>query len=103
MRKTAATLKPSVEVVDNGDGSWSLKTVSTFKSTDVKFKLGEEFDEQRMDGTTVKSTITLDGNKLVQKQASEPPCEIIREFNGDEMTTVCTCQGVTCTRKYKKA
>jgi len=102
LRKTANALKPSVELVDNSDGTWTWKTVSTFKSTDIKFKLDEEFDETRMDGTKVKSIISLDGNKLVQKQTSEPPCEIIREFNGAEMKTICSCKGVTSTRTYKK-
>lgn len=77
--------------------------MSTFKNSQVEFKLGEEFEEKRMDGVTVKSLVTKDGNKLVQKQTADPPVEIIREFTGDKMITTCKCKDVVNVREYKKA
>lgn len=41
-----------------------------------------------MDGAKVKSTITLEGNKLTHIMKGEPDSTIIREFNGNEMKAV---------------
>ena len=56
-----------------------------------------------MDGKTVKTTITKEGNKLIQKQETEPQVEIIREFTGDGLITTCKCNDVVNVREYKKA
>lgn len=93
---------PSIEISVSGDGTMVVKTVSTFKNSEISFKLGEEFEEKRMDGVNTKSTITKEGNKLVQKQVADPPVEIIREFTGDKLITTCKCKDVTCVREYKK-
>lgn len=47
---------------------WTLHITSTFKSKLLTFKMGEEFEEETMDGRKVKSTFTVDGEKIVQKQ-----------------------------------
>ena len=52
-RLIANKLKPSQEI-SVADGQWSIKTVSTFKSSELKFKLGEQFDETTPDGRNVK-------------------------------------------------
>lgn len=101
-RKLAATASPTIDVIVKDDGYIVLKTTTTFKTSQIEFKLGEEFEEKRMDGTTCKTVITKDGNKLIQKQTSDPPVEIIREFNGDKLITTCTCKDVVCVREYEK-
>lgn len=54
MVKTAAkTLKPTLEVDVQGD-TYVFRSLSTFKNTEIKFKLGEEFEEDRADGKRVK-------------------------------------------------
>lgn len=53
-----------------------------------------------MDGRTVKSVITLEGNKLIQKQGGDPACEIIREFDEKTMVATMKVKDVVCTRKY---
>lgn len=93
---------PSIEISINGDGTMVVKTVSAFKNSEISFKLGEEFEEKRMDGVNTKTTITKEGNKLVQKQSADPPVEIIREFTGDKLITTCKCKDVECVREYKK-
>lgn len=103
LRKTVGALKPTFHVKAEEDGTIVFKSVSTFKTTETKFKLGEEFEEKRMDGVVCKSVVTQEGNKLIQKQMSDPPAEIIREFNDDELKITCKCGDVTATRMYKKA
>ena len=102
VRKVASSTSPTIEISVKDDGTLSVKTISTFKNSQIEFKLGEEFEEKRMDGATVKTTITQDGNKLIQKQEADPPVEIIREFTGDKRITTCKCKYVVCVREYKK-
>ena len=35
------------------------------------FRLGEEFDEETTDGRKCKTTVTMDGNKLVTSQKAQ--------------------------------
>lgn len=46
-------LKPTTIISADGD-TVTLKTVSTFKTTELSFKLGEEFDETTADDRKVK-------------------------------------------------
>ena len=45
----------------------SLKeTLTSFKSTKIEFKLGEEFDEFTADGRDCKTVATVEGRKLIK-------------------------------------
>ena len=101
-RKVAVNTSPTIEVSAKDDGTYVVTTTSTFKTSKIEFKLGQEFEENRMDGETVKTTITKEGNKLIQKQVADPPVEIVREFTGDKMITTCKCKDVVNVREYKK-
>lgn len=82
-RKIGAATKPNVRLEKNGD-EWTFTTVSTLKTTAIKFKLNEEFDEETIDGRKVRTTITLEGDKLVQTQRDRDNnnivCVITREI-----------------------
>ncbi|KFM62498.1 Fatty acid-binding protein, brain, partial [Stegodyphus mimosarum] len=67
MRKAGLMSKPVVEIKKEGD-EFILKTTTTFKNSEIKFKLDEEFEETRMDGSNCKTIITLEDGKLVQRQ-----------------------------------
>lgn len=49
----AGVAKPNVTISINGD-MITIKTESTFKNTEVSFKLGEEFDETTADDRKTK-------------------------------------------------
>ncbi|KAK0180632.1 hypothetical protein PV327_002995 [Microctonus hyperodae] len=100
VRKLAGSISPTVELLED-NGVYNLRTTSTFKNTDIKFKLGEEFDEDTPDGRTVKSVITLDGNKMTHIQKGEKQTLIEREFTPTEMTAIMKVDDVVCTRVYK--
>lgn len=53
LRKMGGMAKPSTIISIEGD-KVVLKTSSTFKNTEISFKLGEEFDESTADGRNVK-------------------------------------------------
>ncbi|XP_017119023.1 fatty acid-binding protein, muscle [Drosophila elegans] len=99
-RKMGNSLSPTVEVTLDGD-TYTLTTTSTFKTSAISFKLGQEFDEETLDGRNVKSIITLDGNKLTQEQKGDKPTTIVREFNDGELITTLTIGNVKCVRVYK--
>lgn len=86
-RKMGSTVSPVVELTED-NGLYTLKTTSTFKNSEIKFKLGEEFDEETVDGRKVKSVCTLEGNKLIQMQKGEKQSTIEREFTAAEMKAV---------------
>jgi hypothetical protein len=84
------------------DGDYyKFGTESTFKTTILKFKLGEPFDEETMDGRKVKTTMTIEGNKLIQTQNTEKRSVIEREFTDTECLTTCIYGDVKSVRKYK--
>ena len=118
MRNMAKVQTPTVEISSDGD-QVTLRTITTFKTQEIKFKLGEEFEEKRLDGATVKSKVTLENGKLLQHQEADTPCDIIREIEGDKLKTVrrhsalitfasrtfvqvCKCGDVVSTRIYKR-
>uniref|UniRef100_A0A1W7RAI2 Fatty acid-binding protein n=1 Tax=Hadrurus spadix TaxID=141984 RepID=A0A1W7RAI2_9SCOR len=101
MRKLGASSKPVVEISNDGD-TWTIKTITTFKTSEIKFKLGEEFQETRLDGSIVKTVVTLDGDKLVQKQFGDKEVVITREIEGDKLKVVCTVDDIVSTRIYDK-
>ncbi|XP_053973373.1 probable fatty acid-binding protein isoform X2 [Hylaeus anthracinus] len=99
-RKMGSSVNPVVELTEN-NGLYTLKTTSPFKSSEIKFKLGEEFDEETPDGRKVKSVCSLEGNKLVQIQKGEKQTTIEREFTPTEMKAVMKVDDIICTRVYK--
>ena len=57
MRKAAAVLKPNL-VISAKDDTFTLRTESTFKTSETSFKLGEEYQETTPDGRKVMVRIT---------------------------------------------
>lgn len=53
LRKMGNLVKPTLVITLDGD-KMVLKNTSTFKNTEISFKLGEEFDETTADGRSVK-------------------------------------------------
>lgn len=91
---------PTIFLIKNGD-DYEFHTESTFKNTIIKFKLGQEFEEETIDGRNVKSVCTLDGNTLTHKQGGDKPSTIIRVFTPEECVATMTIGNVKCVRKYR--
>ncbi|KPI98871.1 PREDICTED: fatty acid-binding protein-like [Papilio xuthus] len=104
-RKTANSVSPVCVVTQNDDGSYTLAMMTTLRNIYTTFKLDEEFEEERADGTKVKSTIVLEGNKLIQTQI-EPngrKSVHVREFTPKTLTVTSTAEGWNgqCIRVYE--
>ncbi|XP_029977001.1 fatty acid-binding protein, heart [Salarias fasciatus] len=102
-RSVASMTKPTTIILVDGD-KVTVKTQSTFKNTEVSFKLGEEFDETTADNRNVKSLVTIDGGKLVHVQKWDgKETSLVREVSGNNLTLTLTLGNVVCTRLYEKA
>ncbi|XP_012253454.1 fatty acid-binding protein, muscle isoform X2 [Athalia rosae] len=101
-RKMGNTISPTIELIEEEGGKFKLKTTSTFKNSEIQFTIGEEFDEETIDGRKVKSVITRDGNKFHQIQKGDKlETTIDREFTPTEMTAIMKVGDIVCTRVYK--
>uniref|UniRef100_A0A8C2SB58 Fatty acid binding protein 3 n=1 Tax=Capra hircus TaxID=9925 RepID=A0A8C2SB58_CAPHI len=102
-RKVAGMAKPTVIISVNGDVV-NIKSESTFKNTEMSFKLGQEFDEVTPDDRKVKSIINLDEGALVQVQNWDGKSTTIkRKLVDDKLVLECVMNGVTATRVYERA
>ena len=108
--RKAATVSTPVMDVSEADGVWTIKTSTTLKSMELKFKIGEEFDETTPDGRDVKAIVTFEnGNQFVSVQTAkkdgQKSTKVIREFNGDEVVQTMTVVGnddLVCVQKFKR-
>jgi len=92
--------------ISEDGGNWTMVTKTTVKSIELKFRLGEEFEEDTTDGRHCKTVVTLEGNKMTTTQnatkAGEKNVVVVREFNDEGLTYTATCDGVTSTQKFKR-
>ncbi|XP_030605370.1 fatty acid binding protein 4b [Archocentrus centrarchus] len=103
-RQIGNLAKPNVEFSMGDDGFITLKSVTTFKTTEFKFKLNEESDEETPDGRTTKTTVTLEDGRLVQKQAWDgKTTRIEREIEDGKLIAKCYMDDVVAVRTYEKA
>ncbi|CAK7289667.1 Fatty acid-binding protein 9 [Vulpes lagopus] len=66
-RNLAGLAKPRISISANGN-EVNIKTESSFKNTEISFKLGEEFEETTADNRKVKSIITLTSGSMIHVQ-----------------------------------
>lgn len=100
----AQSTKPEIEIKKDGD-QWHVKTKTALKNTEIKFKIGEEFEEVRQDDAKVKSLVVQDGNKWTQTQTpldSDKVVTIVREFGEKELKTTASVGSVTSVRIYDR-
>ncbi|XP_012685321.1 fatty acid binding protein 7, brain, b [Clupea harengus] len=102
-RQVGNVTKPTVVIEKDGD-KVVVKTQSTFKNTDISFKLGEEFDETTADDRHCKSLLTMEGDKFVHVQKWDgKETKFVREIKDGKMVMTLTFEDVTAVRTYEKA
>ncbi|XP_007486967.1 myelin P2 protein [Monodelphis domestica] len=102
-RKLGNLAKPSVIIRMKGD-IITIRTESTFKTTEISFKLGHQFEETTADNRKTKTIITLDRGALNQVQKWDgKETTIKRKLVDGKMVVECRMKGVVCTRIYEKA
>uniref|UniRef100_G3SM17 Fatty acid binding protein 4 n=1 Tax=Loxodonta africana TaxID=9785 RepID=G3SM17_LOXAF len=101
-RKVGGMAKPNLIISVNGDVI-TIRSESTFKNTEISFKLGQEFDEITADDRKVKSIIILDGGALVHVQKWDGKSTTIKRKRVDDKLVVeCIMKDITSTRIYER-
>merc|ERR1711931_460566 len=107
LRKAATISTPVMEITNEGD-IWTIKTSTTLKTMELKFKLGEKFDETTADGREVSSVVTYEGGKIVTVQTAKKPgvksTKSVRELQGDSLLMTITVEGsdLVSTQTFKR-
>ncbi|KAG5264223.1 hypothetical protein AALO_G00251330 [Alosa alosa] len=102
-RQVGNRTKPSLIVAMDDQGMISMKSQSTFKTTEIKFKLNEEFDETTADDRKTKTVVTLENSKLVQKQMWDgKETTVEREVTDGKLIAKCVMGDVVAVRTYVK-
>lgn len=101
MRKIVNSVKPSLQLVKEGDNRYSFIASSTFQNQTITFTPGEEFKQDTLDGKKTKTVITFEGNKMIEIQKGHKLIRIEREYIGDELIITCFVGDVVTTRYYK--
>merc|ERR1711936_405179 len=102
-RKLGNKTSPVVTISEQ-DGEYTFKQESLVKTSEIKFKIGEEFEELTADGRKVMSTMTLTSpNVMVHEMkgtngGKDSTC--IREFLGDTMVATCKVEDIETVRTY---
>ncbi|NWX04816.1 FABP5 protein, partial [Caloenas nicobarica] len=104
MRKMGSMAKPDVYITKDGD-TVTVKTESTFKTSQFSFKIGEKFEENTLDGRKTQTLVNLkDDGSLVQEQEWDgKKTVIIRKLVNGQLVVECDMNGVKCVRVYQKA
>ncbi|XP_026561672.1 myelin P2 protein-like [Pseudonaja textilis] len=101
-RKLGNLARPKTIISMKGD-EVTIRTESTFKNTQVTFKLGQEFQETTADGRKTKTVVTLEKGALVQVQKwNGKESTIRRKLIDGRMVVECIMKGALCTRVYEK-
>lgn len=66
----AGVAKPNVTISINGDVI-TIKSESTFKNTEISFKLGEEFDETTADDRKTKVSLKMAFSKYISQRGCQ--------------------------------
>ncbi|XP_044861262.1 fatty acid-binding protein, adipocyte-like [Mauremys mutica] len=102
-RTLGSLAKPTVTISTDGDVI-TIKTKSTFKNTEVSFKLGEEFEETTADDRKTKSIVTLEEGLLTQVQKWDgKETTIKRKLADGKMIVEYMMNNIICTRVYERA
>ncbi|PNJ84052.1 fatty acid-binding protein, intestinal [Pongo pygmaeus] len=103
-RKLAAHDNLKLTITQEGN-KFTVKESSIFRNTEVVFELGVTFNYNLADGTELRGTWSLEGNKLIGKfKRTDNGNELntVREIIGDELVQTYVYEGVEAKRIFKK-
>ncbi|XP_017326648.1 fatty acid binding protein 4b [Ictalurus punctatus] len=102
-RQIANLAKPSLLFSINDQGLISMKSSTTFKTVEIKFRLDEEFDEITADDRQAKTVMKLVDGKLIQVQTWEGKSTTIeREVQSGKLIVKCIMNDVVSMRTYQR-
>ncbi|XP_048365940.1 fatty acid-binding protein, intestinal [Sphaerodactylus townsendi] len=85
---------------------FTIKESSNFRTIEIVFTLGVDFDYSLADGTELHGNWNIEGDKLVgtfKRKDNGNELKALREIIGDELVQTYTYEGVSAKRIFKKA
>ncbi|KPP72645.1 retinoid-binding protein 7-like [Scleropages formosus] len=104
-RKIAGMLKPQKVIEQDGD-SFTIKTLTTFRSYSFSFKIGEECEEvtKGLDNRKCQTVVNWDNDKLVCVQRGEKKNRGWTHWiEGNKLHLEMYCEGQVCKQVYGKS
>ncbi|XP_028841131.1 fatty acid binding protein 4b [Denticeps clupeoides] len=102
-RQVGNVAKPTLIISVDAQGLITMKSQSTFKNTEISFKLNEEFEELTADERKTKTIVTLEDGKLLQKQTWDgKETTIERVLENGKLIAKCVMSDVVAVRTYEK-
>ncbi|XP_052537594.1 fatty acid-binding protein, intestinal [Tympanuchus pallidicinctus] len=103
-RKLGAHDNLKITIQQNGN-KFLVKESSNFRTIDVEFTLGVNFEYSLADGTELSGSWNLEGNKLVGTFTRKDNGKVLtayREIVGSELVQTYVYEGVEAKRIFKK-
>ncbi|KAJ9591010.1 hypothetical protein L9F63_027782, partial [Diploptera punctata] len=104
-RKMMAASTPVVEIF-SADDTWTIKTSTMIRTTELKFKPGEEYEESMPNGETLKNMTTIEDGKIVTVSQVPDGSKTTRTYSFSEdgmlLTLVHEKSGETAKRHFKR-
>lgn len=106
-RKMFDSLKPEIQIEQLGGNKWRITTVTSFKTRIVEFEPNKEFEEETLEGETVKSIVVNENNKLIKTQCDKNGnvfCVITNEIdqNNGHLVSTMKMDDVVAKRIFQK-
>ncbi|XP_074011155.1 fatty acid-binding protein, intestinal [Numenius arquata] len=105
MMKRKLGAHDNLKITIQQDGNkFTVKESSNFRTIDIEFTLGVDFDYSLADGTELTGSWNMEGNKLVGKFTRKDNGKLLtayREIVGDELVQTYIYEGVEAKRIFK--
>ncbi|XP_062483574.1 fatty acid-binding protein, intestinal [Pezoporus occidentalis] len=107
MMKRKLGAHDNLKITFQQDGkTFTLKESSNFRTIDIEFTLGVDFEYSLADGTELAGSWNMEGNKLVGTFTRKDNGKVLkanREVIGDELVQTYIYEGVEAKRIFKRA
>ncbi|XP_014805432.1 PREDICTED: fatty acid-binding protein, intestinal [Calidris pugnax] len=103
-RKLGAHDNLKITIQQDGN-KFTVKESSNFRTLDIEFTLGVDFEYSLADGTELNGSWNMEGNKLVGKFTRKDNGKLLtayREIVGDELVQTYVYEGVEAKRIFKR-
>ncbi|KFV63908.1 Fatty acid-binding protein, intestinal, partial [Dryobates pubescens] len=103
-RKLGAHDNLKITIQQDGN-KFIIKESSNFRTLDIEFTLGVDFEYTLADGTEVSGAWNMEGNKLVgsfTRKDNGKVLKVCREIVGDELVQTSVYEGVEAKRIFKR-
>lgn len=88
-RKMMGISSPRIEILNEGE-KWTIRTVSMMRTAEMKFVLGEEYEETLPSGETLKNVTTMDGDSLVTVSYRPDNTKLVRKYDFNDDSVILT-------------